>query len=329
MLRKPFVIAEVGNNHEGNFEIAKKLIFEASKAKVDAIKFQTFKVENFISLKEKKKFKKLKKFQLSKDEFYKLYLIAKKKKLKFISTPLDIQSAQFLGRFVDYFKIASGDNDYYELMETVFKFKKPTIISTGLLKEREIGKLVNFVKKKKFKLKNLTLLHCVSNYPAKFKDLNLNFITKLKSKYGNKIKIGYSDHSVGLAAPLCSFMLGSEVIEKHFTLDNNFSKFRDHELSLNPKDMTHLIKLINEILESQGKKKKIITKNENLNYYQMRRSYYLKNNLAKNQSITANDLVFKRPRINKSITNFYLINKKKPKNDLLKDNVIFVNQLKK
>ena len=135
---KPLIIAEIGNNHEGSFDVAKKLILEAAKAGVDAVKFQTFITEDFISIENSDKFKRYKNFQLSKKEFKKLYQIAKKKKLKFISTPLDFKSAIFLAPLVDFFKISSGDNNFYQLIEKVLSFKKPTIISTGFLNLIEI-----------------------------------------------------------------------------------------------------------------------------------------------------------------------------------------------
>lgn len=321
-LKKPFIIAEIGNNHEGKFIIAKKLVEEAAKARVDAVKFQTFDANSFISSKEKKRLKMLKKFQLSKDEFFKLYKIAKAKKIKFISTPLDINSALFLGKFVDLFKIASGDNDYFELIKTVLDFKKPTIISTGLIKMFEIKRLVNFVKKNKFPLNKLSLLHCVSSYPADLETLNLNFISLLKKKIDNKIKIGYSDHSIGLSAPLAAFTLGSDIIEKHFTLDNNFSSFRDHKLSLNPKDMSFLVNTIEGMVSSYGKKYKKISNSEKFILPQMRRSYYFTSDIKRDQLIKYNDIIFKRPRLKGSELNYNNIVGKKINIESKKESVI-------
>ena len=146
---KTFIIAEIGNNHEGNFNNAVKLINAAKSANVDAVKFQTYKTENFINENEKKRFKKLKKFELSYNEFTKLSTIAKKKNLNFISTPLDSQSAHFLNNIVDIFKISSGDNNYYDLIKQVFSYKKPTIISTGLSEINDLKKLILIAKKKK------------------------------------------------------------------------------------------------------------------------------------------------------------------------------------
>ena len=259
-MNKVFIVAEIGNNHEGSFANAKKLIYAAKKTGVDAVKFQTFKTENYVNRKEKKRFKKLKKFELTGNEFFKLYEIAKKNKLKFISTPFDIESANFLGSFVDFFKISSGDNNFYQLIETVLSYKKPTIISTGLLNYKEIKNLVKFVKEQKFPLKKLTLLHCVSAYPASDFEANLKSIEFLKKKL--PVKIGYSDHTLGTLASVIATSYGAKVIEKHFTLDKKFSNFRDHEISADKNEMKKLVVDVNRAYSMLGKFNKEISKSE-------------------------------------------------------------------
>ena len=141
------IVAEIGNNHEGSFNLAKKLIVKAAQSGVDAAKFQTFKTEEFINDLDQIKYKRYKKFELTKEEFYKLSKFAKSKKLIFISTPLDIQSAVFLNKCVDYFKISSGDNNYFQLIGKVLSFKKPIIISTGLLNNSGIKDILKLIKK--------------------------------------------------------------------------------------------------------------------------------------------------------------------------------------
>jgi sialic acid synthase SpsE len=182
-LKKTFIIAEIGNNHEGSFNVACKLIKEAKKAGVDAVKFQTYRTEDFIHIKEIKRFRKLKKFELTKEEFYKLSFLAKNNNLKFISTPFDINSAVFLNKIVDCFKVASGDNNYYQLIETILKFNKATLISTGLLNFKEVLNLYKFIKNKKFNTSKLAFLHCVSSYPVPNYEANLLSIKFLKKKY--------------------------------------------------------------------------------------------------------------------------------------------------
>jgi len=312
-MKKPFIIAEIGNNHEGSFSNAKKLINEAKKTGVDAVKFQTFKTENYVNETEKKRFKRLKKFELSKKDFYKLYKFSKQKKLKFISTPFDIENAKFLGSFVDILKISSGDNNFFKLIDTVLSFKKPTIISTGLLNFNEIKNLVKFVKKKRFPLKKLTLLHCVSAYPVNDMEANLKSIEFLRKKL--PVKIGYSDHTLGSIAPIIATAYGAEVIEKHFTLDKNFSNFRDHQISADKKEMKKIVLDTNRAYLMLGKFEKKISLSEKKNKSSMRRSIYARHNLYQNKKISFGDLKIVRPFLGRC-PNFLskILNKKIKKN---------------
>ena len=292
-LKKTFIIAEIGNNHEGSFDIACKLIEEAKKTGVDAVKFQTFKTEDFISPHEKKKFKRLKKFELSYEQFVKLSVIAKKNDLKFISTPLDIKSAIFLNNIVDCFKIASGDNNYYNLIKTVLNFNKTTFISTGLLGFAEVKSLLKFINKIQFNLSRLSLFHCVSDYPVSFEEANLLSIKFLKEKF--PITIGYSDHTIGKEASLLAVSLGAKIIEKHFTLSNNFSKFRDHKISLNPIDMEQLVSSVRKAELMLGNESKEIQRGESKNLHLIRRSIYAAGNFHKNTIIKNNMIKILRP----------------------------------
>ena len=324
-LKKTFIIAEIGNNHEGSFNVACKLIKEAKKAGVDAVKFQTFKTEDFISPHEKKRFKKLKKFELSYDDFKKLSVIAKKNELKFISTPLDIKSAIFLNNIVDYFKIASGDNNYYDLIKTVLNFNKPTFISTGFLDFVEVKNLIKFIKKIGFDFSKLSLFHCVSDYPVSYEEANLLSIKFLKEKF--PLTIGYSDHTIGKEASLLAISLGAKIIEKHFTLSNNFSQFRDHRISLNPQDMKQLVYSIRKTELMFGSEEKRIQKCEKKNLIFVRRSIYSNCDIKKSSILKNYMLKILRP------ANFYkpndinkILNRKIKKNvkynQVLKPNVL-------
>ena len=316
-MNKVFIVAEIGNNHEGSFANAKKLIYAAKKTGVDAVKFQTFKTENYVNRKEKKRFKKLKKFELTGNEFFKLYEIAKKNKLKFISTPFDIESANFLGSFVDFFKISSGDNNFYQLIETVLSYKKPTIISTGLLNYKEIKNLVKFVKEQKFPLKKLTLLHCVSAYPASDFEANLKSIEFLKKKLS--VKIGYSDHTLGTLASVIATSYGAKVIEKHFTLDKKFSNFRDHEISADKNEMKKLVVDVNRAYSMLGKFNKEISKSEKKNKNLMRRSIYAKKDLNKNYRVSIDDIKITRPFVKTEPQDVNKILNKKLKKNVYKN----------
>ena len=292
-LKKTFIIAEIGNNHEGSFSVACNLIKEAKKAGVDAVKFQTFKTENFISSLEEKRFNKLKKFELSYGDFEKLSILAKNNGLKFISTPLDIPSAIFLNKIVNCFKIASGDNNYYELIKTVLNFNKPTFISTGLLDFVEIKILLNFIKSLKFNLSKLSFFHCVSDYPVVYNCANLLSIKYLKDKL--PLTIGYSDHTAGQEAASASVILGAKIVEKHFTLSNSFSDFRDHKISLNPKNMKKLVDTIRFNESMLGIYEKKIQNCEKKNIKLMRRSIYASKNIKKKELIENNCIQVLRP----------------------------------
>jgi N,N'-diacetyllegionaminate synthase len=306
-IKKPFIIAEIGNNHEGSFHRAKKLVVEAAKAGVSAVKFQTFQAEYYINKTDKKRFKRLKKYELTKKNFIYLSELSRDLNLKFISTPFDLDSASFLSKIVDIFKISSGDNNYYDLIKQISGFGKKVIISLGLANMKEVLMLVKFLSKINLK-KNSILMHCVSSYPVLNEEANLNSINFLKNKL--KMNIGYSDHTIGLMAPIVAYCFGATIIEKHFTLDYNQSSFRDHKLSLNPKDMKKLVISLNQVNEMIGDYNKTISNNEKKNILSMRRSYYANQNINRNQIITFDKIKFVRPAVKNSLDLISILNKK-------------------
>ena len=310
--KKIFIIAEIGNNHEGNFNIAKKLIKAAADSGVDAVKFQTFITKDFVSS-DHPSFERLKKFEFTHQQFLELKRFANKKNLNFISTPLDFKSANFLKRNCKIIKIASGDNNFYDLINIFLNYNKQLVISTGMMNNNTINDLIKFIKKKsgnKFLKKNLCLLHCISSYPAKDNSLNLMSIKYLSDKY-KEINIGYSDHSVGDDACITAAALGAKIIEKHFTLSNNFSNFRDHKLSLNPADMKIMVKKIRKVEVQLGKYEKVIGKTEKKLIPLTRRSMIAKKSTNKNQLMTIYNTSFLRPQHKGSEIKNEILNKKK------------------
>tara|TARA_B100000780_G_C21078525_1_gene434273 strand:- start:274 stop:1284 length:1011 start_codon:yes stop_codon:yes gene_type:complete len=310
--KKIFIIAEIGNNHEGNFNIAKKLIKAAADSGVDAVKFQTFITKDFVSS-DHPSFERLKKFEFTHQQFLELKRFANKKNLNFISTPLDFKSANFLKRNCKIIKIASGDNNFYDLINIFLNYNKQLVISTGMMNNNNINDLIKFIKKKsgnKFLKKNLSLLHCISSYPAKDNSLNLMSIKYLSDKY-KEINIGYSDHSVGDDACITAAALGAKIIEKHFTLSNNFSNFRDHKLSLNPADMKIMVKKIRKVEVQLGKYEKVIGKTEKKLIPLTRRSMIAKKSTNKNQLMTIYNTSFLRPQHKGSEIKNEILNKKK------------------
>ena len=292
-LKKTFFIAEIGNNHEGSYKNAIKLIDQAKKSGADAVKFQTFDTNYFINRLEEERFAKLKSFELTKKDFKRLSIYSKKKGIKFISTPLDLGSAKFLSKIVHAFKISSGDNNFYELIKLCASFKKPLIISTGMLNLMEIKKIIKILSKLKFPHKKLAFLHCVSDYPVKDNEANLLSIKYLRDKL--PVTIGYSDHVIGSESCLIAASLGAKIIEKHFTLNNNFSNFRDHKISLNPKDMQQMIFSTRRIENMLGLYDKKISQNEKRNQNAMRRSIYFNKKLKKGTILKRQDLKIVRP----------------------------------
>jgi len=321
-LKKTFIIAEIGNNHEGSFANAKKLILEAAKAKVDAVKFQTCEPEKFISNLDVERIKKLNRVKFSKEQILKLQKYAKKKGIIFFSTPLDFSSAKLLKGICPIIKIASCDNDYLDLIYEVLTYKVPIIISTGLV---DIKYLKSLEKKLIYKFKNknpqLAFLHCISSYPAKKSEVNLNVINEMKKSLKHSV-IGYSDHTKGIQACVYAVAAGARIIEKHFTLDKKFSKNFDHHLSANPKEMKKLVNKIRDLEIYLGQSKKSIVSSEKKNIKILRRSVFYVKNLKSNHFIKKDDLIMKRPGIGlayKDIQN--IINKKLLKN-VMKDQLV-------
>jgi len=261
--KKIFIIAEIGNNHEGNYNNAKDMISAAADTGANAVKFQTIVPELFINKENILRFNKLKSFQLTYSQFEKLSIFASKKNILFCSTPFDIISAKFLNNIQSFFKISSGDNEFYPLIESICKFKKPVILSTGLVNLYKIKKIVKFIKKNIDYRSKLALLHCVSTYPTPIEEANLRSINVLKENF-KELTIGYSDHTLGINAAILSAACGAKIIEKHFTIDKNFSNFRDHKISADPKDMTKMVKKIRNIEKILGNSVKDIQKSENI-----------------------------------------------------------------
>ena len=305
--KKVFIIAEVGNNHEGNFSIAKKLVHLAAKAGADAIKFQTFRTENFIRKKDIKRFKQLKKFELSYEQFKSLKKLAHIEKIKFISTPLDLESTDFLIKNADLIKIASSDNNFFPLIEKVLKSKKSIIISTGMTNITQIKDLTNYIYKvigKKSAEKRIALLHCVTSYPVEDRFANLRSVEYLIKN--SKLTIGYSDHTLGNDACIAAVAMGAKVIEKHFTINKKFSKFRDHALSADYIDLKNIVSRIRKVEKQLGRFNKEIQKPEKKLIKIVRRAAYADRDILPGEKISIKNVKFLRPSLT---SNFFYLKK--------------------
>jgi len=322
--KRTFIIAEIGNNHEGNFQNAKKMIFNAYKAGVDAVKFQTFVTDEFISKeKNEKAYFRFKKFELSYKEFTKLRDYSHKFNLKFISTPLDLGSADFLIKKADYIKIASGDNNFFPLIEKVILSGKKLIISTGMMNSKnliELNKNILKITSKKNAFNKISLLHCVTSYPVENKYANLNSIKYLTRNF--KYQIGYSDHTHGKEACFAAVALGASIIEKHFTLSKTFSSFRDHALSADYSEMKAIVKGIRKIESQLGQFNKEVQLCEKENLTLARRGIYASRKIKKGERLSPKNLKFLRPSFNKKFNVFDQVFKKKAKKNFSKNKAI-------
>ncbi len=288
-----FIVAEIGNNHEGNINVAKELIKQASIARVNAVKFQTFIPENYVTSSDIKRINMLKKFQLTNKEIISLADFARSLGLIFFSTPFDIESAIFLNKIQSIFKISSGDNNFTQLVNKIFEFKKPTIISTGLADLKLLEKLYDnwFCKNPNLPI---SFLHCVTSYPVLDTQANMNRINKLKLKFPKAI-IGYSDHTIGLESACLAVSMGARIIEKHFTIDKNFSEFRDHQLSADPIELKDLVERIRKIEIMMSNESNQGSKDEESNRIAVRRSIAASRNINAKKVINKDDLTWLRP----------------------------------
>ena len=294
---KPYIISEIGSNHNGSIKLCKRLIKISKDSGADAVKFQMFSSQTLFSKKsfEMKGLKKkdVNKYSLNISKLKKIYNYCRKIKIDIGVTPFSINEAKLINENIniDFFKIASADCNYYDLIDFVGRTKKPTIISTGLSSFYEIKKAVKTFENTKNK--KLIILHCVSNYPPKNKDNNLRRISKLNKFF--KYPIGFSDHSLDIEIALASIPFGATVIEKHFTL-NKSSKGWDHHMSIDNDQLKKITHFANNIYESLGKEE--IKRVENRQMLQaFRRSIVSSRQIKKGHVVTEKDLDYKRPGI--------------------------------
>lgn len=290
--KQVFVVAEVGNNHEGDFSLAQELIGRAAEAGADAVKFQTFIADQYVTSDDTERIQRLRDFQFSYEQFKALSQQADECGILFFSTPFDIGSANFLNSLQPIFKVSSGDNNFLPLIDTVAGFRKPTIISTGLVNMSFLDLLYGHWKEKNYGA--LAFLHCVSSYPVAPAEANLKAITKLQARFPD-VTVGYSDHTIGIEAALCAVALGARIVEKHFTIDHHHSEFRDHALSANPAEMSIMVERIRSVELLLGEGEKVPQPSEIELETAVRRSIGVCRTVAAGEILTADDLTWLRP----------------------------------
>lgn len=318
MLNKkiPFIVSEIGSNHNGNLSRAKKLIYLSKQCGCDAVKFQSFDTDLFsnkIYESNKQLKKEVNKYKLDYSNLKYLRLYAKKLEIKFgttIFSERDFYEAEKIK--CDFIKIASMDLNYDNLINIALKTKKLLIISTGFASEEEINHCVKLVKKTK--KKNVVFLHCVAAYPPKKdSDLNLKYLRRLKKISG--LNVGFSDHTSGYVAAVTSAFLGATVIEKHFT-DNRKLKGWDHSISADPNIMKIIVETTKNFSKFFGKEKKIISKEEIDFGKKMRRSICIYKNIKKGEILSNLNLSCQRPGTGIKPNNIHKIYGKKAKKNL-------------
>ena len=328
-----FIIAEIGINHNGSIDTAKDLIDIAASAKVDAVKFQTFKAENLLSneicipsnVKSLDSYLEIVKQQELPYNCYKeLVRYSKSKNLFFISSPFDFEAVDILvDSGIDVFKIASHNINNIPLLRKIASTKFPVIISTGMSTIDEIGKAIwEITSDSNFQI---GLLHCISSYPPKMNQINLRAIKNLKIHFG--YPVGFSDHSVGIDIASMAVISGAKILEKHITLDKSMAG-PDHEISANPEELKLLIERIREFEIAYGDGIKEVMECEQNMRKTLRLSLVASRNIEADEVLTDNNLCVKRPATGISPAMYYSVLGRRTKKFIARNNVIHDEDIK-
>lgn len=299
-----YIIAEAGVNHNGDLKTAQALVEAARAAGADCVKFQTFKAENMISrYAEKAEYQKetcgrngsqldmVKKLELPFEAFERLKACCGKNGIAFLSTPFDLESIAFLdGLGVSFWKIPSGEVTNLPYLTAVGKTEKPVVMSTGMCGLEEIQVAMDVLKANG--TPEITLLHCNTEYPTPYEDVNLRAMRTLAERFG--VKVGYSDHTPGIEIPIAAAVLGAVVIEKHFTLDRNMEG-PDHKASLEPGELAAMVKAVRHIEAALGTGEKTVSPSERKNIDIARKSIVARRAIKKGETLTEENLTVKRP----------------------------------
>lgn len=302
-MSRVLIIAEAGVNNNGSLETAKKMVDTAKKCGADIVKFQTFAPHMLASKqagiaeyqkrnigKEESQECMLRKLVLSEDEFYCLSAYCKESGIGFLSTPFDIESIHFLDRLQDIWKIPSGEITNYPYLVEIAKTGKDIILSTGMSTLEEVDTALEVLKINGGG--KITLLHCTTDYPAPFEDVNLKAMLTMKAHCG--CPVGYSDHTQGMEVAIAAVAMGAEVIEKHFTL-NKMMEGPDHKASLEPIELNTMINAIRNTETALGIGEKIPAESEKANIAVVRKSIIAFRAIKKGEVFTDKNLTTKRP----------------------------------
>lgn len=336
-MNKIYIVAEIGCNHNGDFNLAKKMVEVAKNCGVDAVKFQTFKADQLISKyapkaeyqikvtgKKESQLEMTKKLELPYNEFIKLENYAKELGLDVFSTPFDFESIDFLAtQNQKIWKIPSGEILNLPYLEKIARLpieNKEIVISTGMATIEEIKISLSILEKNGVSKDKITILHCNTEYPTPYEDVNLNAIKHLQKEF-LEYKIGFSDHSEGYFCGIASVPFGITFIEKHFTLDKNFDG-PDHKASVTPEELKLLCQGVRAVEKALGSEYKIVTNSERKNKIVARKSIVAKREIKKGDIYTIENITTKRPGNGISPLDWYELLGKSAEKDFKEDELI-------
>ena len=306
-MNNTFIIAEAGVNHNGNLEMALRLVDVACAAGADAVKFQTFKADNIIAVNAPKadyqkdatgpdesQLEMVKKLELDEAAHTRLHHYCQDKDIPFLSTPFDLESIDLLTRLgLEIFKIPSGEITNLPYLRKLGALKKRLILSTGMADLSEIKDALDVLADAGSRMEDITVLHCNTEYPTPFEDVNLRAMLTIRSAFPG-ISVGYSDHTLGIEAPIAAVAIGATVIEKHFTLDRNLPG-PDHRASLEPDELAAMISAIRNIEKALGTGIKKPSPSESRNIPVARKSIVAAAPIKKGETFTEMNITVKRP----------------------------------
>lgn len=301
------IIAEAGVNHNGSMQIAKQLVDAAVDAGVDIIKFQTFNAEKLVSKAAKQaeyqkknigdgndsQYEMLKKLELSEENHEELIAYCQEKGIRFWSTAFDFESMDYLHSLqLGLWKIPSGEITNYPFIRKIASYGEDVIMSTGMCDEQDIQNAIDVLIKYGVRKEQITLLHCNTQYPTPYCDVNLTAMNSIKDTFG--MKVGYSDHTQGIEVPVAAVALGATIIEKHFTIDRNLPG-PDHKASLEPTELKAMVSSIRHIEQALGDGIKKVSDSERANISVARKSIVAACSIKKGELLTEDNLTVKRP----------------------------------
>jgi len=333
MKNKVFLIAEVGVNHNGSLATAKKLVDVAVAAGVDAVKFQTFNAELLVSkyapktryqkittARDESQLGMIKKLELDFNAHKELLRYCRKKKIIFLSSPFDLESINLLARLgLKIFKIPSGEITNLPYLRKIGSLRKKIIMSTGMANLKEIKDAIDVLVKSGTKKESITVLQCNTEYPTPMEDVNLKAMITIQDIF--KIKVGYSDHTLGIEAAIAATALGASVIEKHFTLDKNMPG-PDHQASLEPDELKRMVNAVRNVEIALGSGVKEASPSEKINRGVVRKSIVAAVDIKRGERFTKENLAIKRPGTGVSPMRWDVVLGKVAKKDFYQDELI-------